>query len=237
MLSAPLLLKVPEKWTCSHNKILVVGQETLGWSFFKGDDYGYDWRFSNIKGWCDFKIAPDAVPALVEGYGIFNFATNGHPINHRAPFFAAYRKIRAAVGDDAEGFDTSVLWTNIIRMAVDEGSIFKVSDGSVVDDLIDISGQLILCELGVLRPDAIIFFTGPVYDYALQRIFEGVKFGEMPSYKVREFSNIQSAALPEKSWRTYHPAYLQRSKRGSIINYLCGAVESIKLDSNRKANG
>lgn len=38
-LSSPLLLQVPHRWSSSQHRVLVVGQETLGWGFNSGRYY------------------------------------------------------------------------------------------------------------------------------------------------------------------------------------------------------
>jgi len=224
-LSAPLLLKVPEKWISAKPRVLIIGQETLDWNFVKGDYPRHESIFNDIADWKEFKEKPDSVPALVDGYGFFNFAET-HPVNHRAPFFSAYRRIREALGDDLDIFDTSVLWTNLIRMAYDGGSILHISDIQIRDRLFDISGEVLRCEIRALNPDAIIFFTGPRYDDALRRAFQDVKFKAIAKYDWRKFSSVQSSMLPEYSWRTYHPTYLRRSKQGVVLDELCNTLAS-----------
>jgi hypothetical protein len=227
-LSAPLLIQVTEKWITSKTRVLVVGQETLGWEFFKGDsDYGYDWEFSDIQGWLQFKSAHDSVNALVNAYKIFNFSSNNHPLNHRAPFFSAYRKIRKAVDDDDKSFETSVLWTNLIRMSVNECSVFKNKNATPkqIEKMITASTDVFQDEVKILKPDIVIFFTGPTYDYALNKILYGSAFRNVLDYKERVLAEISHVILPEMAWRTYHPAYLQRSRKTSIIDYLCDQIK------------
>jgi hypothetical protein len=224
-LSAPLLLKVPEKWISAKPRVLIIGQETLDWNFVKGDYPRHESIFNDIADWKEFKEKPDSVPALVEGYRFFNFSKT-HSVNHRAPFFSAYRRIREAVGDDLDSFDTSVLWTNLIRMAYDGGSILQINNISIRNRLFDISGEVLRCEIRALSPDAIIFFTGPRYDDALKRAFQDVKFNKIAEYDWQTFSSMQSSMLPEYSWRTYHPAYLRRSKQEFILGELCNTLAS-----------
>ena len=235
-LSSPLLIKVTEKWIESKTRVLVVGQETLGWEFFKWDNYGYDWEFSDIHNWLQFKNAHDSVDALVNAYEIFNFSSNNHPLNHRAPFFTTYRKIRKAVGDDDGTFETSVLWTNLIRMSVDEGSVFKNATPEQREKLISASTEVFLDELKILNPDIVIFFTGPIYDYALNKIINRPSFSKILDYEEKVFALISHENLPRMSWRTYHPAYLQRSKKTSIIDYLCDQVKEFMEQRNGKSS-
>lgn len=233
-LSAPLLIQVTERWIKSKIRVLVVGQETLGWEFFKGDRYGYDWEFSDIHGWLQFKSANDSVNALVSAYKIFNFSSNNHPLNHRAPFFRAYRKIRESIGDNQENFETSVLWTNLIRMSVDEGSIFRNATPNQREEVIFASTNIFQEEVKILKPDIVIFFTGPVYDYALKKIINGSVFRDILGYEERVIAAVSHDMLPKMSWRTYHPSYLQRcGKTEEIIDgYLCDQIKGFMEQRN-----
>ena len=48
-LSPPLLIKVPEKWERSDKRVLVIGQETLGWSFQSGEYYSWPFYIFPIR--------------------------------------------------------------------------------------------------------------------------------------------------------------------------------------------
>lgn len=204
-LSAPLLLQIPQKWITASKKILVVGQETLDWQFYSG--WYYSWPFSDIRSFRDFLSIENSVNAMIKAYEIFCFARE-QPANYRSPFWHAYRIVRSAVGDSPDGFETSVLWTNLFRMALDGGSVLS---GTLEEqDLIqDKARNMLSTEIEIMKPTTVIFFTGPRYDRALSREFSGLEFREVEDYSVRQISRLVHPRLP-LSFRTYHPGYLNR---------------------------
>jgi hypothetical protein len=89
-LSSPLLIQISKTWIDSNHRILVIGQETLGWAFHKDEDY--PWPYEAILNFSDFKTVEASVEALVHGYREFEFALH-QPSNYRSPFWQAYRQI------------------------------------------------------------------------------------------------------------------------------------------------
>lgn len=207
-LSAPLLLRIPNKWSHSSTRLLIVGQETRGWGFEKGQ--AHNRPDTAIKSFATFRAMPESVPALTEWYERFEFGRYW-PGLVRSPFWRAYRAYRRALGEDLDGFDTSVLWTNLFRMAYDEGSPLKL--GNLKDHLLlKASGDLLRKEISILRPSAVIFHTGPKYESALREMFQDLELVPMMGFDASRTSRIRSSLLPSTTWRTYHPGYLNRGK-------------------------
>lgn len=204
-LSAPLLLQVPHKWMAAPKRILVVGQETLDWQFYSG--WYYSWPYSDIRNFRDFLSVENGVNAMTKGYEIFCFSRE-QPANYRSPFWHAYRLIRDAVGDPVDGFETSVLWTNLFRTALDGGSVLE---GTLEeqDEIQDTAKNLLSTEIEILKPSTVIFFTGPRYDRALSREFSGLELRPVEDYSERQISRLVHPGLP-LSFRTYHPGYMNR---------------------------
>ncbi|MDE2188025.1 MAG: hypothetical protein KGJ76_14990, partial [Betaproteobacteria bacterium] len=225
-LSAPLLLKIPDKWYASKKRVLVVGQETLGWEFKKNDDEYcyYAWPYDDISNFSQFKMIDNSIQALVEGYQKFEFAKY-QPKNHRSPFWRAYRQIRTYTGEDSDGFNTSVLWTNLFRMSIDGGSVYKNGNPQEIESMVTLSGSVLRNEIQILNPSAIIFFIGPNYDEYLQSMLPGSDLITVKNHDSRALAKIKAAELPQESFRTYHPAYLQRKTNDGywrFIDEMCG---------------
>ncbi len=204
-LTAPLLLSVTERWQASKPRVLVIGQETMGWGF------------DPVHDWCGFKGHDDSIQTLVNGYRSFEFARN-NPKNHRSPFWRAYRHFREVLGDEQDGIDTSVLWTNLFRMSISGCSVIKEGTPKEVEQLRDASRDVLHAELRILQPTAVIFFTGPNYDGNLDAVFPGLERSSFDEFDRRTVAQLTHPSLPTKAWRTYHPAYLQRSGQWRIIN-------------------
>lgn len=221
--SAPLCMYITNKWINSEERVLVVGQETLEWEFKKSGTY--DWLCNDIINWSDFISYSESVEAMTYAYKDFCFSEH-HPINHRAPFFRAYRQIRESVGDNPDGIETSVLWTNIFKMSLDGGSVVRNGTQDEICEIREASRNVLYSELEALQPTAVIFFTGPLYDDSLISLFPEVEFSPFCAYEKRNAATLSHKNLPTKSWRTCHPGYLQRSKQWGIIDSICEALES-----------
>lgn len=212
-----IVMDVPEKWASAHKRVLVVGQETMWWDFRSGDYY--DWPYPPITSLKEYLEYDGSVGAMMHGYRAFEFAAH-QPRNYNSAFWRAYRQVRLAVGDDLEGFESTVLYTNLFKNAVDGGSIVKNGSEQEADALWQYSAGLLSKEIGVIKPDAVIMFTGPDYDRYLNFEFAGVKFIEVEGHVPRGFSKLSHPLLPEQTYRTYHPNYLSRG-HWHLVDEVC----------------
>lgn len=213
--SPPLLLSVSDKWVNAKRRVLIVGQETLGWEWYPGDYFPE--LQTAIENFADFKKAPNGVEALTAGYRDFEFARY-QPGNYNSPFWRAYRSVRAALGEEVDGPETAVLWTNLFRMSIDNGSVYE--NASTEESLLlrEASSALLIAEIEELAPTSIIFFTGPNYNSHLYTMFPGVELMGFEEYEVDKTSMLSHPNLPVLSFRTYHPAYLVRSGQWGVIS-------------------
>jgi hypothetical protein len=78
---------------------------------------------------------------------------------------------------------------------------------------------LLFEEIDILKPDVVVFMSGPRYDSAIRC--------EFPDMKISPFSRhlpessvgvVRAAGLPFRTIRTYHPEYLQRSGQLSLLS-------------------
>ena len=202
-LSCPLLLHVDNgQWDNSKKRILLVGQENLGW------DDGKD-----FKTFAAFLSHPDSVLRMKGVYEGFNFGAT----YTRSPFWKAYNQIRL-VAEQNQSY--SVLWTNLYRCCFNGGSVLKANMHQQ-QEMLQISREIFLDELKLLKPKAVIFTTGPYYDETIEQILQGEKIVDFsPEFNnQRSLAKIEHRDLPSgKSIRTYHPNYLQRSKKWELID-------------------
>lgn len=212
-MSGPLLLKIPTNWAGRSQRILVIGQETLGWGF--DSSYEASWSFGTIHSFSDFLGAANAIPAMQRGYELFEYARH-QPKNYRSPFWRGYRQVREVIGDAQDGLDTGVLWTNLFRTSIrpndkeDHGSVQRFASPSERQMLVQMSGSILRRELEVLRPTGVVFCTGPIYDQSLSACLPGVDFVAMTDKPLRALARITHPLLPRASFRIYHPGYLNR---------------------------
>jgi hypothetical protein len=221
-LSAPLLLNPSPKWWAAEHRLLVVGQETLDWGFKEGE-HRLDPAI-RIKSWADFMGSGHPVQRMMEFYSQFSFAMHS-PGNRKSPFWQAFRELAEAVGETGRDPDSSVLWTNIFRAAYDGGSVLYAPHNQRTK-MLAFSQGVFLAELAALEPSAVVFFTGPRYDFALSTAFDGLERDTTGHFPERALCTLKHPALPALAWRSYHPGYLSRAGKWGIVSYLAEQLRS-----------
>lgn len=214
--SAPLLLRVTQKWSSSTNRILVVGQETMGWNVKAHQQQPSIYSFK------DFLATESSIDLMMQEYESFAFSEREK--KHRnSPFWKAFRQIRKLVDDEVSGINSPVLWTNLFRMSLDDGSVIKNGTNGEIKEIRRAAAGLLSKEINILKPTAVVFFTGPDYDYSLREEFTDVKFIKFKNHRKDRTSHLEHSALPSRSMRTYHPGYLNRGHL-DILNEVIAEV-------------
>lgn len=218
----PLLLNVTDEYFSAVNRILIYGQETFGWRWSPDELHRYEypesaWEFSDQNTFADFLKADDSVGALVHGYKLFAFSQH-QPTNWRSPFWTAFRQVQSVA-------DSGVMWSNLVRADYECGSV-RWAPEEQRDSFLKTQAALIQQEIRILSPAACIFFTGPACDCILETVFSDIKFHETHSEPVRRLAKLVHPVLPQKSYRTYHPGYLRRSRQWRFVEELCKQITS-----------
>jgi hypothetical protein len=155
------------------------------------------------KGWGP-KGAQPSVADLMGGYAGFNLGAN----YRRNPFWVASHQLHRALNPDAP--EPSFLWSNLVK--VDQNERRPTAE---VEETVARLGLLAM-EIGVTRPDVVVFFTGPRYDARLEATFPGARLEEAGP----KVSRVVHRDLPELTFRTYHPGYLRRSRQWAVLSEL-----------------
>jgi hypothetical protein len=179
-------------------RLMIVGQQTAGW-------YGDRW-----DGHLDRGIAAK----LVANYR--DFALGQH--YYRSPFWEASRKVCQGVNKDSP--ENAFVWTNLLKL--DEEGRRPADD--VVDEALIPHFNLVPDEVSVLRPDAVVFFTGPNYDTVLSRVFRGANLLPVGRDPVRTLARVEHPRLPRAAFRTYHPGYLRRAGQWAVLDRVIDGV-------------
>ena len=79
-------------------------------------------------------------------------------------------------------------------------------------------------ETAELKPDIVIFFSGPNYDEYISRIFSDATFENISSRNSRQLARVKSWLLPHNSIRTYHPNYLWRNGFYTYLDEISSAI-------------
>jgi len=156
-LSAPHLVSPPLEYAACGTRLMIVGQEPLGWGEWVRDDSDND----------------HALAELLRGYDDFALGAN----YRRSPFWSAANSIFARLNPNAG--QRSYLWSNLIKIAENGHRPSSEVEESIC------SLKLLESELKAYKPDVAVFFTGPRYDERLRATFPGVRYTPISKYVVR----------------------------------------------------
>lgn len=169
-------------------RLVVVGQQTHGWDFVE-DSFPPD----------------DAVDRLMGHYRDFNLSI-GTELKG-TPFWVYSHKLNRAL--NGSGRERCFVWTNLFK--VDSWSKNRnaaTRPGADVERILRRHFNVLPLELKLLRPQVLVFFTGPNCDDEIQFAFPGVRFAGIAETGERSLARLSHPSLPELTFRTYHPKHL-----------------------------
>jgi hypothetical protein len=206
--SAPLLISPHAEWMKATFRILIVGQETHGWGYTRSDDAS---DLSTVNNFLEFCASEKGVDSMLRGYQVFLHESDYWKRN--SAFWRAFRICGQAMHSE----QSSVLWTNIFKVDV-EGSVVRNCSRVERELIMESQRDLLKREISLLAPDVVLFFSGPTYDPALEFAFPDITFHRFhPNVETRELAYVRSSDLSPLCLRSFHPSYLQRSRRWSTV--------------------
>ena len=213
--SAPLLISPHTKWSKCSTKLLIVGQETNGWG--SNPTSKEEVPLETLDA---FASSPNGVESMVSAYKAFDFART---YRHRnSAYWRAFRYLEGEVAISP----CSAMWTNLFKVDV-SGSVMKNCKVGHRRLLRAAQSGLLVEEIRLLKPQIVIFFTGPHYDEELLNAFPDATLSPLlRGHDVREAALVHSQFLPACSVRTYHPTYLQRSRRWGLLEEVATAIRA-----------
>lgn len=190
----PLVIKPPVGYFESGLKVMYFGQESNGWE----GPYIQSSGIGHLLGVYDEFVKPGR-------YG-------GHFWNAIWRFQDAFKE-----ADPSSSF----LYNNLIKIGKEDSKgrpCKKVLDWQ--EPWFDVIRQ----EVRLLKPDVVIFFSGPRYDDIIERVFGSVELSAVGGYSIRQVACVHSDILPARAFRTYHPGYLWRFGLSSVRDAILQAV-------------
>jgi hypothetical protein len=202
--SPPLLMLPHEKWKSARLKVLIVGQETLRWVYNPKEIGGGG---QSIENFWDFSHTERAVEAMWALYRWYALGRAYPKLN--SPFWRGFRALSAAIN----GCEDSALWTNVFKVNV-FGSVMQNCKAKEVSVLRRAQQGLLHQEVTILKPDVVVFLSGPRYDSTIRCDFPDMEISQFNQrWPASAVGIVRATGLPAKTIRTFHPEYLQRSNQ------------------------
>lgn len=159
---------------------MIVGQETNGWGKFYNDLDKISDEYSAVLQGDDFK--------------------------HRGTFTNHFNNILSKIRLKYPSKKIGVSWNNILKIGKAKGR-GKLSGNIIVE--FNSATNFLKQEVAILKPDLIIFLSGPYYDDYIKQLLPEMKSTAVNGYTEREFVELETE-LSAKVFRTYHPNYSSR---------------------------
>jgi hypothetical protein len=182
----PLLLHIDkeEEWQSADLRVMFFGQETNDW-----EGYGGSSTVENLLGVYD------------------RFFNKGGCWEYSGSFWQGIRLFENMLDASYPGKRIRYVWNNITKVGKSE------EKGRAPEYIYELELEhfhVIPDEVRILKPDIIVFFTGPYYADAIRDNFGDVVYTPLPPYTERQLARV---SIPEigLAIRTYHPNYLLRS--------------------------
>jgi hypothetical protein len=189
-LGNPLLLSIKDedKFQNADIKIMFFGQETNSW---------------------EGELGSKTIDELLKTYS--NFLES----NYDGHFWNAVRDYVSAIKEMNPNKSVEYVWNNIIKVGKDKDK------GAPNDKIIELQKDVfpvINEEIQIIKPNFIIFFTGPYYDQYIKNEWNEAEINEIYNFNVRQLALVNDQSLPIKTYRTYHPNYLYRQGKQVFLN-------------------
>jgi hypothetical protein len=196
-MSNPLLAAVPPDYECSKTRLLIIGKETHGWGLWDDESH------------------VDRVAWLRDCYRDFGRGRDVRGRKHNSPFFQAASELQRLVNPDSDLF--AFTWLNLF--ICDQNK--ELPKEPIAEELRKVS--FLRDEVSILKPHAVVFFTGPNYDYTIKhkQYFPDTKFLDHPPL----WSEVRATGLPSKTVRTKHPKNLRLRKQFGVLDEIAAWIK------------
>ena len=190
----PFLLSIEneDQYKDADLRVMIFGQETNGW-YEKND------------------------PSIENLQKLYNeFFHGGECWNYGGQFWNGFKRLKSSINSRIPNKKIEFIWNNIVKIGK------RKEKGFPPDYIYEIERQFFNVtqkEYQVLKPEVVIFFTGPNYDVIIKDKFGELVYSECSLFTTRELAKIDFLET-KYCFRTYHPNYLFRN---NIDDY----VESI----------
>jgi len=160
----------------------------------------------------------DTIERLLKGYD--DFFNSGECYSYSGHFWNGVNRFISTISNRFPVLKVSYIWNNIVKIGKSEGKgmppdyIYKIERDffPVIED-----------EIRILKPDFMLFLTGPNYDKIIRDNFGKLDFEPIIPYSARQIAKLNIGNIP--AIRTYHPHFLWMN---NIDNYFDAIIKEIK---------
>ncbi|MFZ6648493.1 hypothetical protein ACO0LO_22405 [Undibacterium sp. TJN25] len=174
---------VSDAYLESRLKLMIVGKETRAWTGGLHRAAG----FRDEQSYVEFSMQAHADFLLMQ------------PQKHK--FFQFYRQAVNAVAVTEPAAGNNAVWANLFCVSSNANSPTDLP-AAIFRDIRDMSRALLLAQVDILKPDAILFVTGPGYDRYLKEFF-AITDGIV--HEPRALWSFRANGIP--AFRTHHPQW------------------------------
>lgn len=196
----PLLLSLENNdYENSEIKVMIFGQETNSW---------YETFNGNI----------DITMNLYRDFFNKGKALN----NYGGAFWNGVNKFIELLKNKYENRKIGILWNNVIKIGCEERN--KNMPPKYIYNIEKEKFNVIKNEIEILKPNIILFLSGPFYDFAIENAFQKIfKKNEINEFSERELSRID-IGFGNNVFRTYHPNYLRYNDTNRYFNAIINQI-------------
>lgn len=197
----PLLLKVDENYTNARLKIMIFGQETNTWLGEQNN--------------AEFLGEIEPVYNLYE-----DFFLSDNCYSYGGQFWNGISRFVQLTEQEV-----GIVWNNVFKI----GKCGKGAPSASIQEIQFEHFNVIQEEIKILKPDLLVFFSGPYYDGHIKKAFGKLGRKQIDGFSEKQLCELEvSDTIP--SFRTYHPNYLWRN---NINKYLEPIVERTRTIYNK----
>ena len=214
-LVCPLFLDEPSGYKDTKLKIMIFGQEVNKWNLSEEDKLFYGDFENGIEDFLDLYTGNRKV-----------FYEN--KFKNSTPFNAELLRIENFLNETHPNIKVGLLWNNLIKLtALDMNTGIKLYNKVPA---VKAASTLIKSELECYRPNIIIFYTGPNYDFVLNDsdIFDIKNRHPIDGFSEKELLSIDIPGV-SLALRTYHPGYLVRNNE--LFNRIKQSINSLIIQA------
>lgn len=199
----PLLLFPSQDYIDADFRVMIFGQET--------------------NDWCDdFDLSPDYKSVIETDLDIYDDFYNVRD-DYVGQFWNGYRLFRKMLCEKYPNKKIGFIWNNIIKIGK-SGSMHRPPE--YIYKIEKEHFSVVKKEVEILKPDVILFLTGPNYDQCIKDKFGELKVIPLGSYNYREATQFDIPNV-KKTFRLYHPRYSYMKGKGTIESYFENVINNI----------